>query len=124
MDFTEMERQSQETEDRYSNFARRNGLRPSEISVCPRVVIGRRCQIWRGGEQCICQRHHWALDHGRSWLEEGGGHVVTGEPYGFHAGNDLEDLLRELEELGVSLLISGDSPHYPGYTVLLRFDRS
>lgn len=111
---------TRETENRYEMFAKNFGLRPSGAPACPRVAAGRRC---RADDRCICRRHWWALDHGRCWLDGDGGHVVTGEPYGFPADEQLRALLDELEELGVELHVDGQSPHFPGFTVLLRFGR-
>lgn len=101
----------------------RYGWRPSRAPACPRVVVGKRCQIGypslRMGGRCVCQRYQPLFDHGAMWLDSDGAHVLTGEPYHIDQAL-LAALIQETTGLGVEITVSGDeSPWCPGGTTLL-----
>lgn len=95
------------------------GLTPASTRPCPRTLAGRRhIELDRG--ICICDNR--VLDHPRRWTDREGRPVVTAEPYG-QDGESLADLLRELAELGLTVLVDGRSPYYPGSTILILMRR-
>jgi len=88
---------------------------------CPRPVAGRRCfeeASTHDWSDCICHRHHRALDHARSWYGPGGELVLTSEPYEID-GDQVTAYAADLAALGLRLTLSGASPWFPGRTVLL-----
>jgi hypothetical protein len=65
------------------------------------------------------------FDHGRTWIDPTGQHVVTGEPYDYGDGDANAGRVAELvadaarEGVFVTVEISSDSPWYPGRTTLV-----
>ncbi len=96
------------------------GWRPSTGRPCPLTLAGRRCR-WAGGVPCLCNR--WLLDHPKRWLDRDGRPVLTAEPYSA-CGDDLAGFIAELDALGLTLHLSGRSPHAPGDTLLMVIERA
>jgi hypothetical protein len=114
-----------DAETRYKRWAEAQGYRPSEARPCPMKVAGKSCQAYRAyADQpaCICERHQHLLDHGRIWLDQAGGYILTSEPYDA-PGDELAGFIADLEALGLRLSLSGVSPWYPGYTFKLTIAR-
>ena len=94
------------------------GFRPSAARTCPRVVAGKLCQSSQD-DRCLCQRYSRLLDHGRIWLDRASRHVLTAEPYHLISAQELAAFEREVEGLGLELIISGGSLWCPGSAFLL-----
>jgi hypothetical protein len=58
------------------------------------------------------------MDHGALWRTHEGDLVLTAEPYEMD-GKRLVSFIAECAELGLSVTISGASPHNPGSTFIL-----
>jgi len=101
-------------DDRFAEF----GYRPSDATVCPLVVAGKRCRAWHDDDGCLCHRHHGVLDHARIWIDRGGRHVFTAEPYDTDS-DELEALIADLHREGLRATFSGHSPWNPGSTFLI-----
>ncbi|MFD1547704.1 hypothetical protein [Nonomuraea guangzhouensis] len=106
-----------EHEDQEERAAEFYGLRPSNARVCPRVVAGKRCLANSG--ECVCFNHQHVLDHGRVWLDKGGKHVLTGEPYSA-TGDEIAALVGDVAALGLKVSLSGRSLWNPRSTLLIR----
>jgi hypothetical protein len=113
------------TERRVLAFFAARGLRPSPRvpGACPRVAAGRRCGMHYREYSCVCQAFHSLFDHGRTWLDAAGHHVVSGEPYWI----DPEVLRRFEQQVAepLHLLVTTEpaSPWNPGYTSLVLVQR-
>ena len=72
------------------------------------------------GEGCACRRHACSggpLDHRKTWVTPEEDVVLTGEPYKVEAVV-LQDFFEECWDLGLSVTLSGKSPH-AGETLLI-----
>jgi len=96
-----------------------HGLRPSRAQTCLRVVLGKRCvDGWY--RRCLCRtvQRGPLFDHVKIWLDQGGRHVLTTEPYGI-TRQTLAELIEQTSHLGIAMTISDRSPWYPRFTALL-----
>ena len=92
------------------------GLVPAPGKPCPRTFVGRRCQNGKP-TGCICE--NWTLlDHAQRWTRDGRP-LLIGEPYDVNAEHFAE-FMAELEELGLTAVVTGRSPWTPGRTVAIE----
>lgn len=103
--------------DEETDRAAKRGWRPADAHTCPHVIAGGNCQA-DVNVVCLCQRHHHALDHARTWHDRDGQLILTGEPYDISGGN-LSAFIFDCALLDLRVSISGRSMWYPGSTLLL-----
>ncbi len=108
--------------DQADRAADRHGWRPSNATVCPRVVTGRRCTADRPDDPCLCQTHHHLLDHGRQWFDRDNRRLLTGEPYNLTV-EELAAFAADLEPLGLHLDLIGGPGLWHETTLLLAITR-
>ena len=90
--------------------------------VCPRHLAGIRCVVPDPTSRCICERHNRLLDHRKAWVTEDREFAITAEPYPVN-GELLAAFIGECEDLGLAVSVTGESPHNPGNTFLIKIRR-